>query len=76
MRTHVWHLPRLGCALQGLLPLLPPTPDAPATCLTYHIHPQQCTIDCHLIDDNLRGNANRITKCLTETINNQLSFNR
>lgn len=76
MRTHAWHLPRLGCALQGLLPLLPPTPDAPAGSSSYPIHPQQVPIDCHLLDDNRSGNTHRNIKILTEITNNPLSFNR
>ena len=76
MRTHLWHLPRLGCALQGLLPLLPPMPDAPERCSTYNINPQHLTSDCHLIDDIQLGNVDRNTKGLIKTTNNQLSFNR
>jgi hypothetical protein len=76
MTTHVWRLPRLGCALQGLLPLLPPTLCVPAEGEKHTTYPHRVTNICHLIDDKCRENTEHNTKCLTETINNQLSFNR
>ena len=76
MTTHVWRLPRLGCALQGLLPLLPPTPYVPASCASHLIDPQQLPSDCHLIDDNRRKSADYNVNYLTITINNPLSFDR
>ena len=55
MNTHVWHLPRLGCALQGLLPLLPPTPCVPANGAKQKVYLQPLPSERHLLDDNNLG---------------------
>ena len=51
MTGHVWHLPRLGCALQGLLPLLPRIAEVSAGDITHLNKPKQLQSECHLIDD-------------------------